>query len=431
MHCLLTALGSYGDVYPMIGLGAALRERGHDVTLATNPHFAADVAAAGLELVEVALAEDYDRLTRQRGLWGPITGFGVVFREAAFGLFEKVWSLLEQRVRPSETIVVAHGLDLASRVAAEKWRLPVASAIFAPMALWSGETPPRMSAGFAAPLAPRWLHRFQFSALDVTIVRQVIQPKIEAFRAAQGLPPLRERLIDWYYRVAPPVCLFPDWYLSPDGELPSDWPAGTVTTGFPLGDGVAGRDKHPLIDSLVAFLDVGDPPIVFTPGSAMRFGHRFFEAAVDACQRLDRRGVLLTKYAEQLPNKLPTNVIAPGFTPLAQLLERSAAFVHHGGVGSSARGLAAGVPQLVQPKAFDQFDNAWRLRRLGVAEELTTSRFTGRRVAQSLERLLTSPSVSQAVKHWQAKCDSQEALRLACEELERRFESFDGSTPGA
>jgi rhamnosyltransferase subunit B len=431
MHCLLTALGSYGDVYPMIGLGIALRERGHDVTLVANPHFTADIAAAGLEMVELATAEDYDRLTQTAGLWSARTGLAVVFREAAVGLLHRLDELVRTHSRPGETLLVPHGLDLASRVVAEKLGMPAVSIVYAPMALWSNETPPRMPAGFAPPGAPLWLHKLQFALGDRTFVGSIVMKPLNEFRASHGLPPIRGSFLDWYYKVAPALCLFPDWFASPDGVVPSDWPPGTVTTGFPLGDGAAGRDDEPLSDTLEAFLDAGDPPIAVTPGSGMRFGHKFFTAAVDACQRLGRRGVLLTKYADQLPERLPASVIAPGFTPLAQLLARSAAFVHHGGVGSAARGLAAGVPQLVQPKAFDQFDNAWRLRRLGVAEELTTSRFTGRRVAERLERLLTSPSVAQAAKHWQAKCDSQAALRHACEELERRFESFGGSNPGA
>jgi UDP:flavonoid glycosyltransferase YjiC (YdhE family) len=423
MHCLLTALGSYGDVYPMIGLGAALRERGHEVTLATNPHFATDVAAAGLELEELATAEEYDRLTQTPGLWSARKGLSVVFREAAVGLLQRLDELVRAKSRPGETLLVAHGLDLASRVAAETLGLPAVSVVYAPMALWSDATPPRMPAGFAPPGAPRWLHRLQFALGDRLFVGSIVMKPLEEFRAAQGLAPIRGNFLDWYYGVAPALCLFPDWFVSPDGVLPSDWPSGTVTTGFPLGDGAAGRDERPLSESLETFLDAGDPPIVFTPGSGMRFGHGFFAAAVDACQRLGRRGVLLTKYREQLPAQLPASIAAPGFTPLTQLLRRSAAFVHHGGVGSSARGLAAGVPQLIQPMAFDQFDNAWRLRLLGVAEELVASRFTGRRVAESLERLLDSGDVRRSVAHWAPRCDSRAALQRACEELERRFES--------
>ncbi len=420
MLCLLTALGSYGDVYPMIGLGLALRDRGHDVRLITNPYFERPVREAGLEPAFVMSAEDYEALTARKDLWSPTGGLHVVFRYGAIGVLEELYSLLQELYQPGETVIAAHGLDLASRIFAETHDTPVASVVYAPMAIWSNESPPRMPAGFAWPGAPRWLHRLQFAAAEQLVLKRIAVRDLEAFRAKQGLTRLRGSYWDWYYGVAPPLGLFPDWFVSPDGNLPSDWPAGTVATGFPLGDAAAGRGQQ-LAPEVEAFLDAGDPPIVFTPGSAMRHGERFFAAAIDACHRLDRRGVLLTKYQEQLPDELPETILAPGFTPLARLLERSAAFVHHGGIGSSARGLAAGVSQLIQPMAFDQHDDAWRLRRLGVAEELSRKRFRGPAVAAKLDQLLTTPSYREAAQSWSNRIDPAASLDQACQELENRW----------
>ncbi|MEO0530537.1 MAG: hypothetical protein AAF266_08160, partial [Planctomycetota bacterium] len=280
MHCLLTALGSYGDVYPMIGLGAAMRGRGHDVTVVTNPHFADDVTAAGLGLATVADAEDYDRLTRTPGLWSPTRGLDIVFREGALGILDELYELIERLHRPGETIITAHGLDLASRVAAETLGVPVASIVYAPMAMWSDESPPRVPAGIASPKSPRWLHRLQFKAGEWLLINRTVMPTLEAFRAKHGLASLRDSYWEWYYGVAPPIALFPNWFVDPSGEVPCDWPAGTVTTGFPLGDDAGGRGET-LASDVEAFLDAGsdDPrqrPIVFTPGSAMRQGERFF-----------------------------------------------------------------------------------------------------------------------------------------------------------
>ena len=80
------------------------------------------------------------------------------------------------------------------------------------------------------------------------------------------------------------------------------------------------------------------------------------------------RGILLTKYAAQVPDPLPPNVIRVGFAPFRKLFPRCAAVVHHGGIGTVAKALAAGVPQLVLPGAFDQTDNATRVKRLGAGD---------------------------------------------------------------
>ncbi|MGD9649148.1 MAG: glycosyltransferase, partial [Pirellulales bacterium] len=56
---IISAIGSYGDVHPMIGLGTALAQRGHRVKLISNPYFADVIEAAGLELLPVGTRENY------------------------------------------------------------------------------------------------------------------------------------------------------------------------------------------------------------------------------------------------------------------------------------------------------------------------------------------------------------------------------------
>src|SRR6185436_15283869 len=98
-------------------------------------------------------------------------------------------------------------------------------------------------------------------------------------------------------------------------------------------------------------------------------------------------GILLTKYAQQLPAKLPDSIRHFGFLPLSRVLPHMAALVHHGGIGTCAQALAAGVRQLVRPMSFDQFDNSKRLVRLGVAEEISVRKFKGPAIAAALTRL--------------------------------------------
>jgi UDP:flavonoid glycosyltransferase YjiC (YdhE family) len=411
MRFVLTALGSYGDVHPMIGLGRGLAARGHEVKVVTNPHFADLVRDAGLRFVGVGTTEDYDALTGIPDLWKPRQGLDIVMRQGALGVLDELYDVVTRLYRPGETVIGAHGLDLASRVAAESLGAPVASIVYAPMALWSDAAPPRMPFGFNS---PRWVARAQFRLGEWVMTERLIRKPLDALRMRVGLPPLNGRYFDWYYGVAPPVALFPEWF-APD---PGDWPTGTVTTGFPLWDG---GDERPLSDDLERFLDAGEPPIAFTPGSAHRHARQFFSAAADACRCLGKRGVLLSKYDDHLPKSFESWLIAPGFQPLSRLLPRCAAIVHHGGIGTSAQGLAAGVPQLVQPMGFDQHDDARRLVRLGVAEEIAPKRFRGLAVAAALGRLLGSDSVRRAARDLTLRCDPVRWRAEACNALEARF----------
>ena len=68
----------------------------------------------------------------------------------------------------------------------------------------------------------------------------------------------------------------------------------------------------------------------------------------------------------------------------------------HGGIGTCAQGLAAGVPQLIASMAHDQFDNAGRLEDLGVGAQLTHAQYTGARAAEVLSELLASREIAES-----------------------------------
>jgi rhamnosyltransferase subunit B len=124
-----------------------------------------------------------------------------------------------------------------------------------------------------------------------------------------------------------------------------------------------------------------------------------------------------------LPPNLPDSIYHVGFVPMSQLLPHTAALVHHGGIGSCAQGFAAGVPQVVRPMSYDQFDNSRRVVRLGVGTEISVKRFTGHRLADVLAGLLASPTVASRCRDLAARCDGSAALSAACDALEELAKS--------
>ncbi len=152
----------------------------------------------------------------------------------------------------------------------------------------------------------------------------------------------------------------------------------------------------------------------------MAFGRRFFEVGLSACERLGRRAVVATRFPGELPAALPDWAIARSYVPFTDLMPRVAAVVHHGGIGTTAQALSAGVPQLVMPMSHDQPDNAARLRELGVGDFLYPGQFTPERVARKLERLLADEDVRLAVERARALTvvnDGAAALERAVDEL--------------
>jgi UDP:flavonoid glycosyltransferase YjiC (YdhE family) len=409
---LITALGSYGDVHPMVGLGTALAARGHDVKIVTNPYFEEVVASAGLGFVPIGTRDEYVRLSQHPDLWHPIRGPRLVLSYAAARNLQPLYDRLVAHYVPGETVFCSHVMDLASHVAAEKFGAPIASVVFAPGVLWSVHDAPRLKGALLGPRVPRWLKQLQFRTVDTLLMQPLLGGELNRLRRELGLAPVTRIFSRWLFDTDLVLGLFPEWF----GPRQPDWPPNTRCVGFPLWDSAA---DAVLPADVRDFLGAGAPPVAFSPGSANRGAHAFFEAAVEACDRLGCRGILLTKYDHQLPARLPPNVRHVGFVPLSKLLPHTAAVVHHGGIGSCAQGLAAGVPHVVQPMSYDQFDNSRRLVRLGVAAEVAVRNFRGRSVADALARLMDSPSVSARCRELAAHCDGAAARSAACDALKQ------------
>jgi UDP:flavonoid glycosyltransferase YjiC (YdhE family) len=229
---------------------------------------------------------------------------------------------------------------------------------------------------------------------------------MNTFRAQLGLPPVRHIVTQYWHSPQLILCLFPPEFLG--HALPRDWPPAVRLSGFPLYDE---SDVAPVDPAVEAFLQAGPPPIVFTPGSANTQAAGFFDvsaAAIAALQRPDTpvRAIFLTRHAAQVPAALcltpepaaDRRIAYFPFIPLSRILPRCAALVSHGGIGTIAQGLAAGIPQLLMPLAHDQPDNAARLRRLGVGLALKPKRYQPRTVAAALHRLLHDPALATGAK---------------------------------
>ena len=107
--------------------------------------------------------------------------------------------------------------------------------------------------------------------------------------------------------------------------------------------------------------------------------------------------------------------------PFGDLFARAAAVVHHGGIGTTAQALAAGVPQLFMPMGFDQPDNAARSVRLGVAQAIPPPQWNAVHVATALTHLLSSTAVAAACRRWRGAIDAGAALARTCDLIEQQY----------
>ncbi|MBL8850755.1 MAG: glycosyltransferase, partial [Planctomycetaceae bacterium] len=326
---ICSTFGSAGDVFPILGLALALRERGHDILFATNDHFRSLVENYGLTFEPLGTEADYQACISNPDLWHPRRAFRHIFRSFSPILKRQYAIHEESTARNGNVVAISNCLGFGAMLAREKLGIPLITLHVQPAVIWSTYEPPTLP----GVIGPRWLKGLMYGLGEKFVIDRTVCPFLNEWRRELGLPPVK-RITRWWNSPDGVVCLFPDWYAPPQ----PDWPPNLIQADFPLWNADASNGLPPEVDD---FLKAGDAPIVFTPGSANVHGHEFFAAAVEACRVLNRRGILLTGYVEQLPAALPESIAHFHYVPLDLLLPRAAAFVHHGGVGSTSQALLA------------------------------------------------------------------------------------------
>lgn len=422
MNILLAPVGSHGDVHPFCGIGAEMLRRGHRVTMFTNGAFEPLARRVGLDFVPVGTAEQFAQIVSDPDLWHPTKGWQKVFNSIA-ELTPLQYDAMKALVMPGDTVMVGATLAFGARVLQEETGTPMATVHLQPSIMRSVYEMPKMPGMPPIRNAPRWVKRLTFAFADRFILDRYIGGPLNEFRAGKGLPPVRNITRDWWHSPELVIGLFPEWFAKPQ----PDWPPQTKLTGFPLFDE---KGLEPLPVELERFIDSGDKPIAFTPGSAMFHGREFFEAAAEGCRILGRRGILLTRHAEHVPTRLPDGVIHVKYAPFSELLPHCAALVHHGGIGTMSQALAAGVPQVIQPMSHDQFDNAERVRRLGIGAEIAVKRFQGPRVASVLRSLIESPDVAAKCREVAGRFVNARPIEQTCDLIESLLRRAGNSRGG-
>jgi rhamnosyltransferase subunit B len=410
LQVIVVGLGSAGDVHPNVGLALALRNRGHRVILVAGAVFRPLAQRLGLDFVGLLTEDEYNAAIRDPDLWHPVRSFSVVARRLILPGLRVTYDIIEKNYKPGRTVVAAPGFAFGARIAQEKLGVPLATVHLQPIMLRSAIQPACFGFPDIVGHLPRPLRKFYFRAADRLLIDRLLAEQTNAFRAEVGLPPVRRLFDRWFHSPQRVIGLFPDWFAPPA----PDWPPNVALTGFPLWDE---RDVRSPSPELEEFLAAGDPPLVFTAGSAMVQAKQFFHVSVEVCRAAGRRGLLLTQFPEQLPAVLPSGVRQFDYVPFSMVLPRCAALIHHGGIGTTAQALAAGLPQLVVPLTHDQPDNAVRVRRLGVGDFLLPATYTKARVIEKLDRVL-NPAVKDNCQRRAADLAGSQSLEQASNLIE-------------
>ncbi len=422
LNLLVVSFGGPGDVYPMLGFATALRDRGHRVRFSANAHYAALAEHYGLEFIGSPLPRIIPEarvpsrpLRRAQEVFTRSWLYQSVSRQGMrtrryLARMRWLYELVANEPDPRRTVVVTPVNSFGARIAQEKLGAGLVTVQLQPAGFRSACDAP----GLPLPAsAGRMVRSALWSAIDCYF-ELTITPSLNRFRSELGLPFVHRPFRRWVYSPDLVIGLFPDWFAPPQ----PDWPPNAHTTGFALFDESGNRQAPPELES---FLKSGEFPIVFTRGSQSRGERTFFETSIEICRRLKRRGLLLARHSSSIPKSLPETVRHFEYVPLSAVLPRACAIVHHGGVGTTALALAAGVPQLAVPLFDDQPDNAARVQRLGAGFRLTPRAYRAGLASRRLQDLLDSQDVAATCRSLAARMQGPNPLAEACRLIESRW----------
>jgi UDP:flavonoid glycosyltransferase YjiC (YdhE family) len=385
MDLTLLALGSRGDVQPAIALALGLSRAGHRPLLATYQRFRSLVASHGVPFhpiegdVEEVIASEEGRRMMESGKNDPLRLFRLL-RDTLRPVAERNVHDTIEACKGADGMVTFGPLFVGGECMREKYGLPYVRVGLQPIT-----TPTRAFPSSLSPFPSSTIGAVNLASYTLTwqVFWQMMRPIFNGVsRKAMGLPPwpftgplaaIERAGVPSIYAFSPTVL-----------PRPADWPAHAHVTGFLLSERPADFIPSP---ELSAFLASGPPPVYVGFGSmANRDPARTTALVLDALAIAGQRGVLVTGWGALQQTDLPDSVFMLDSAPHDWLFPQMAAVVHHGGAGTTAAGLCAGVPSILVPHFTDQPFWARRVQSLGVGPRpIPRRKLSATRLAEAIE----------------------------------------------
>jgi sterol 3beta-glucosyltransferase len=402
MRITIPTIGSRGDVQPYIALAQGLIRSGHRVTLASHPMMRGLAESYGVAFApigpDINLAEEVAVI--RHSARNPILGLiqGMRF---GFEILERSHDDILTLCKETDLVVVPTAIA-AGKNEAELLQLPYLSINLMPWAIpW--DDPERAI-----------YKRVAYGVMD-KLIHLITTLPLNRIRKRQGLPPVgQEGFTSTHLDLVPisPVIYPPNplweshhkvvgyWFT----EAPSDWEPST---------------------DLLSFLEEGGPPVLISLGAMSWGDDDALESAnlfVDAIQEAGIRAIIQGWEAGIKLLRLPPNIKAAASLPHSWLLPQCTGIVHHGGYGTTAAGLRAGIPALVIPHIADQFYWGKRISGLGVGPQpIPRTKLDKNGLVAALEELIRNEQIQMTAAKFGKQIRSENGVENAVQLIEETF----------
>lgn len=411
MNISIFVYGTWGDIRPHVVLGTALHKVGHDVQVIASPGYEQWVRNRGLGFYP--LTTDVNTFARENAA---LMGKGFfsqlqTLRTRIAPIFTQMGLEVMQATRDSDVLVtVEFGASLLLDV--------IKANKLKPIFINPAPINPTRESNTVLPARPGWFpFEGWYNRLGYSVLRQ------SGWRAlAGGRTPLANQL-------GLPKSGYKDFRAVVDTapalttisrhvfQRPADWGDQWQVTGFLFDDDPDWSPPQDLVD----FLAAGEAPVYIGFGSMPDANPETTTRTIlDAVRRAGKRAIILTGWAGLGANDVPDDVYMLKYAPHSWLFPQMAAVVHHGGSGTTASGMRAGVPSVVVPHMGDQGFWGRRVTELGVGTApIPRKKLTAENLSAAVTETTTNRTIQANVRALGEKIRAEDGLAEAVKWVER------------
>ncbi|NPV78345.1 MAG: glycosyltransferase family 1 protein [Anaerolineae bacterium] len=417
MKITIFAAGSRGDIQPCIALAKGLQGAGYQVRLAAPVDFADFVQKHGVNFsplrgdVQQIMASDRGRKFMEKSGANPIESIRAVRKMIAPVVMEMAEDAYAACLDANALICLGVFSAFGQSIA-EALDIPI---------MHVEPTPLLPTRSFPAPSWPiqknlGGLHNYLSGMVMLQVVWLWYLPFVNAFRRRLQLPAITASR---FYRALKSLPML-SAYSPAVIPHPPDWPETVHITGYFFLDSYTDWQPSP---ALKAFLEAGDPPVYIGFGSmAGRNPEKLANLVLDALAKSSQRGILLTGWGGMRSDSLSDRVFILNSAPHNLLFPRVAAVVHHGGAGTTAAGLRAGVPSVVLPFVLDQPFWGARIKALGLGPApIPQKNLTADRLASAINAAVTDYGIKKRASSIGETIRSENGVEDAVKIVQRYF----------
>lgn len=410
--------GTRGDTQPFVALASELRLRGHDVQLAVSPNTVDLVERAGLS--GRGLGPDTQAVmdtvrSREALAAGRASEVGKFFLAELLAAWDGIVDVAVQTCSGADVVLAAPLVADATSVATESLGVPLVNVHLNPVLPNTAHAHPLVTARrLPGPLA------YSAGVMFERFWWRTISKHANRSRTSLGLEPVRTPL---RHRVPTGLLAIQAWdrvltpTMAPDSRAP--------LVGFLAADAAVrsslGEDLDP---DLLAWLDAGEPPVFFGFGSMpVTDPEAVLAIIVAVARRLGLRALVSAGWSrlDELVHD-GDDVRLVGAVDHHAIMPRCVAAVHHGGAGTCAVSVGAGIPTVVCAVLSDQFLWGAQMERLGIGSTVPFAQLSEATLADALQRALgqgtrdrVSALAAEMVPAEQARRHTAELVEAAAE----------------